>query len=360
MLGDINSAHTQRWARGLGQFDHVVHVVSLSPPNENSQIDGISYSDLGISAKWSKGTSTLNKVIYLSAWLRLQRKIKDFQPTFIHAHFASSYGLLALISIHRPYYISLWGSDIMEFPFRTKLHKLLLGFVLRNSKRVFSTSVIMQNLADDLYNIKAYRIPFGIDPKQFSSTAARSKSPIVIGVIKRLESIYAIDILIRAFARVISTAHTELELRIVGNGSKKHELQRLVSELDISSSVVFIDRVPYDQVPNELRSFHIFANLSRRESFGVSVLEASASGLPVLVSDIKGLEEVYIKDETALIAEVDNVEDTAQKLSKLVNASDLRERLGENGREFVKSNFDWAENLKSLNSFYVQDFKTTS
>ena len=356
ILGDINSTHTQRWARAMSQLGHNIHVIGISPPHDSTQVEDISHSNLGISYKNSLGTSSLKKIIYLSAWFKLRRQIRDFNPLFIHAHFASSYGVLAWLSMFRPYYVSLWGSDIMEFPSRGIVQRKLLGIVVNNSRRVFSTSEIIQKKANDLYRAESHKIPFGVHTKLFETNTVSRGDKIVIGTIKRLESIYGIDLLIKSFAKVVEQSNHELSLIIIGSGSQKKELVDLVQSLGVYSLVQFIDRIAYSEVPRNLARMDIFANLSRRESFGVSVLEASAAGLPVLASDIPGLREVYLENETALIVKVDDLNDTSVKLLRLVEDYSLRKELGEKGREFVKSQYEWQQNVETLNSFYSIDF----
>jgi len=96
----------------------------------------------------------------------------------------------------------------------------------------------------------------------------------------------------------------------------------------------------------------IFANLSFRESFGVSVLEASACGKPVIVSNAEGLKEVFIPGKTGISVGIENVEETAAAISTLIRDAKLREQMGEEGRKMVMEKFSWEESCKQLVSVY--------
>jgi len=81
-------------------------------------------------------------------------------------------------------------------------------------------------------------------------------------------------------------------------------------------------------------------------------LEASSCGIPILLSDISGLKEVYINGKTAISCQVDNVFDTAEKLKKLINNDALRYEMGCAGRKFVQESYEWIDCLKSLQLAY--------
>lgn len=352
ILGDINSSHTIKWVNGLMKIGHDVHLITLNPPQ--TPLSNIEFTSLNIAANVSKSKKGISKLRYFFVVRKLKATLKKIHPEIVHAHFASSYGTLALLSGHRPYFVSLWGSDIMEFPLRSPFHSFLLKRVLKNARQVFSTSKIMTNLCRKKYGIESITIPFGIELENFSVKIWNNETDqIVIGTVKRLEEIYGIDILIRALAIAKSKTNKKIQLVIAGDGSCRSDYELLSQKLKIQDSVEFLGQIPFNQVPQILRTFDIFANLSRRESFGVSVLEASACGIPTLVSDIEGLSEVCKNDVTGRIVELNNVTQTAEVLLELIDNADLRQRLGDNGVAFVRSNFDWTKNVNEMDRFYM-------
>ncbi|MCD7873784.1 MAG: glycosyltransferase, partial [Acidaminococcaceae bacterium] len=145
------------------------------------------------------------KIRYLEALLLLKKVIKIFQPDIIHAHYATSYGLLgALVGFHS-YIISVWGSDIFDFPNISLFHKNIIKYNFFKADIILSTSNVM---AEEIqkYTSKGIKVtPFGVDINEFKPLNVDSifkPNKIVIGTIKTLEEKYGIEYLIRAFSIV--------------------------------------------------------------------------------------------------------------------------------------------------------------
>jgi len=351
LLSDINSAHTVKWASGLVSIGMEVKVISIAKPIGSENNFHFEYDTLGLNHSITRKNSSLQKLKYLSFYFLLRKHIKHFQPDIVHAHYASSYGFLSLISLYRPYFLSVWGSDIMEFPKRSIIHKIFLQQILKNAKVIFSTSHFMADIIEKSYNLKASVIPFGIDTEVFTP-CKRTTDKLVIGSIKGLEEIYGLTTFFKAFALIQNELTIPIEIQIYGSGSQLNQYQNLCEELKIDKYVKFNGRIDFSKVPVTMASFDLLINLSKRESFGVSVLEASSCGIPILLSDISGLKEVYINGKTAISCQVDNVFDTAEKLKKLINNDALRYEMGCAGRKFVQESYEWIDCLKSLQLAY--------
>ena len=144
MLADINSTHTQKWALGLAADKIEIGIFSLN----HSQTDWYSHSPcircLNQKSK-HQSFSFFNKIsnIFYLPFLLVQ--IFRFKPTVIHSHYASSYGLLGALSFFKPFLVSAWGSDVMEFPRKGFLQKLILKFVFMRAYKICATSQCLKN-----------------------------------------------------------------------------------------------------------------------------------------------------------------------------------------------------------------------
>jgi len=194
-------------------------------------------------------------------------------------------------------------------------------------------------------------IPFGVDTKLFVPIE-NINADFVIGTVKSLEDIYGIDRLIDVFYIVNKTLPNVI-CQIYGVGSKEHELKTKVLDLDLQDKVLFMGKITNNKVPAAISNFDIFCALSREESFGVAILEASSCGKPVIVSNIGGLPEVVIHNETGFIMDY-NKENIAKKIIELYSDSDMINSLGKNGRAFVKNTFDWNSNVEKMKCYYAK------
>src|SRR5690606_15115386 len=110
----------------------------------------------------------------------------------------------------------------------------------------------------------------------------------------------------------------------------------------LPGSFCFTGFVSYDKIPDVHREIDVFVNPSISESFGVSVIEASACGRPVVLSDAGGLKEVATEGESGLFFEPGNVEELAGKIEQLLADENLRRNMGEKGKQFVDQHYNWS------------------
>jgi glycosyltransferase involved in cell wall biosynthesis len=257
--------------------------------------------------------------------------------------------------------LSVWGSDVYEFPDRSRWHRRLLKANLRAADWVCSTSNAMAGrtleISPGISNLSI--TPFGIDTNRFAPTPrAASRRVVTVGTVKKLESIYGIDILLKAFASAktsIARKSPELDLRlkIVGSGSERTALQGLAAELSIVDSTEFVGRVPNEDVPKHLGQIDVYVALSRcQESFGVAILEASSCAVPVIVSDVGGFPEVVEDGSTGLIVNNEDAADASAAIERLVLDEGMRRRLGDAGRKMVMKRYEWSDSVTIMEDVY--------
>lgn len=359
LLADAYSNHTYKWAVALSEQGYTICIFSLSRQDvhlyDNVKNVKVVYNTISKNL-FQKPSSNILKLQYLTALFRLKKTIKQFQPDIVHAHYASSYGLLGVLSRFQPLIISVWGSDVYEFPLKSAFHKKLLRFNLKHADHIFATSVALAVETKKYTNKPIEITPFGIDTKVFKPFEVKSlfdKDEIVIGTIKSLETVYGIDYLIKAF-NILRLKHPELPLRllIVGSGSKEGQLKALANDLNLGSGVVFTGRIKFEDLPDYHNMITIFAALSLSESFGVAVLEASACSKPVVVSEAGGLPEIVENNVTGLIVPPANESEAAEAFEKLILNKKLQFELGMNGRNKVRANFNWDDNVKKMTELY--------
>lgn len=234
---------------------------------------------------------------------------------------------------------------------------------------ICSTSKILTDdtleLCPNLYNISI--TPIGVDTSVFyQKPEIKDNKYITIGTVKTLRPKYGIDILINAFAEVCNKTKNnnpklfdKLRLLIVGGGPQLSKMEALTKKLGVHSKVNFAGRIPNNKVPDALNQLDIFVAMSRdrSESFGVAVVEASSCALPVVVSNIGGLPEVTINNITGFIVENENISECANAILKLIVDQNLRNKMGEAGRQFIKDHYEWDHCMTLMNAVYTQTLR---
>lgn len=359
LLSDSNSIHTVKWAEALSKVGFKIHVFSINKTHTDlwSGIRGTYLYELPIYNDKYRYSSKIRKIKYLKAVPFLRKLIKQIKPDIVHAHYASSYGLIGALSGFHPYIMSVWGTDVFDFPNHSWLNRQVLKYSLSRADKILSTSNIMK-IETQKYTKKEIDItPFGVDLNVFSSKNLShglfTNDDIVIGTVKSLEHEYGVNYLIKAF-KILSDKHPELPLKllIVGSGSEELELKRLINKLDLNEKTTFTGRVKHQDIASYYNMISVPVFMSNRESFGVSIIEAGACRKPVVVSDAGGLPEVVDDGVTGFVVPVGDYKTASDAIEKLVLDSKLRSKMGEAARIRVERLYNWDDCVKKMSNIY--------
>ena len=181
-----------------------------------------------------------------------------------------------------------------------------------------------------------------------------SKKKFVIGDIKGLNRVYGIDLLLRAAAKIRETrSDIDLEVRIAGKGNEEEQLKELAKELRLDGVISWLGFIPQDQVAHEWANMDVAIIPSRRESFGVSSVEAQACGVPVIISNIPGLmETTYYEKEN--IFNTGDYSDLADKIICLYDNPEKVKELGYLSNKNVKTKYELDYCFKNIESLFNQ------
>ncbi len=352
LLGPANSIHLQRWARALVARGHDLCIISQHPCERTAL-------PAKADVMWLPHRGSLG---YFRNAAALRRQLAQWRPHLLNAHYASGYGTTMALSGFGPTLLSVWGSDVYDFPSSGLLRRRLLCWNLRRATALASTSRAM---AQQVLRLTPERgpisiTPFGVDLGHFApDPEPRARAPLTLGIVKTLASKYGVDLLLRAFAALVreprvAAQHPDCRLLVVGDGPQRAELHALAHELGIEERTEFVGAVPHDEVPRWLHRLDIYAAPSRldSESFGVAVIEAGACALPVVVSDAGGLPEVVRHGHTGLVVARNDVVALQSALSQLVLDAELRASLGRQGRAHVEREYEWGHCVDLMEACY--------
>jgi glycosyltransferase involved in cell wall biosynthesis len=144
-------------------------------------------------------------------------------------------------------------------------------------------------------------------------------------------------------------------IKLILAGNDEGNIEALVKKKVCSKNSIIL--YGHSDTPERiLQACDIFCMPSHREGFGVSVIEASALEKPVICSDIYGLNNAVIENETALKHKVKNTDSLQAQMEKLMNDKALRISLGKNGKEYVTKHFDSETIVKEWVRFYRELF----
>ncbi len=157
---------------------------------------------------------------------------------------------------------------------------------------------------------------------------------------------------IKAMAKLSETIDLEkVGFIIVGDGNLRDEVINGLSQY--TRHVYFLGRVPYEQVPAVYANSDIHVTTSERESRGLTILEAFASGIPVLAPNAGGVVENIKDGWNSFLYTPQDQDDFAQKLKQLIDDPQLRQTMAERGKDCIQQ-YDWDEVMQNLVKIWEQ------
>jgi phosphatidylinositol alpha-1,6-mannosyltransferase len=196
-------------------------------------------------------------------------------------------------------------------------------------------------------------VPLGTTPSRFhpgvDAGPVRRKYGLDGGpwllTVARLDFHKGIDTVIRALPAIRAAVPT-VRYAVAGIGSRRGSLEALVSELGLGDAVRLLGFVPDDELPALYNAADLFVLASRRydllvEGFGIAIVEASASGLPVIASRSGGIPEAVREGETGFLVDPDDPAAVAATAIRLLGDDALRRRMGTAGRTAAETYYNW-------------------
>ena len=217
----------------------------------------------------------------------------------------------------------------------------------RRAAHIIVPSQFTKKQVMSVYDIPSERIsavPWGVDIALFereNSPVTTDDPAVKIAWVARVDKTKGIDVLLEAFAQVVSEIPA-VQLIVVGGGEVE-EARAQSAYLGILEKVQFAGQLPLKDYAEVLKRSHIFVLPSRIESFGGVLLDAMASRLAIVASRVGGIPEVVEHEETGLLVPVGNATELATALTCLIKDIPLRERLAAAGYRQVTQGgrFTW-------------------
>lgn len=164
------------------------------------------------------------------------------------------------------------------------------------------------------------------------------------------------DTVIRALP-MLSTEFPGLQYVMVGEGHYESRLRELATELGVEDRVIFAGAVGEEELPEAYATSTVYVGASRvdsevnAEGFGISFLEASSSGLPVVAGDSGGVRSAVRDGETGFVVPPDDPAAAADAIARLIRDPALRARLGDAGRCAVETHYNWDRVARDTREF---------
>jgi len=237
--------------------------------------------------------------------------------------------------------------------FRAKFFRPFLKNVLRISDSLVSSS---EFLIDEIeaYLVRIDRKKLNILHEAVDTTKFKPKNisnpENILLTVARIDPVKGLENLINSIPLILMKI-PDVNIKIVGSIPNKNyflTLKNKILELECEKFVEFVGPVPHEELPNVLSSSKIFILTSKTEASSISTLEAMASGLPVIVTRVGGMQSLIINGINGFLVEPDDSESVAEKAIELLFNDSLRAKIGKNARDTIEKNYNWDNFIDGL------------
>jgi len=347
--------HDHRFLTALAETPHTIFYLRLErsdwqleerplPP----QVEQVDWRDGQGMTRWNETPALLSD---------LKRVIQRVKPDVIHAGPIQSAALLAALSGFHPLVSMSWGSDLLLDAGRDWKMRLATRYTLRRTTVLVGDCQAVRKKAGE-FGFPAERVvlfPWGVDLQRFSLGVPSDlrqrlgwQDAFVILSLRTWEPLYGVDGVVKAFCQA-AKQDARLRLLLLGNGSQADQLHEMLERENLVERVHFGGQVRGDELPDYYRSSDLYVSASHSDGSSVSLMEALACGLPVLVSDIPGNREWIGPQGVAGMLFKDG--DYSSLAAGMINAAAMGDGLSiqrQAARTLAERRADWQVNFQQL------------
>ena len=298
--------------------------------------------------------------LHLSSGLKLAHIAREHAIDIIHAHVGRDYPLAALASLssgNTPYVLTRH----VLFPLKS-VHRLFLRRVSRviAVSQAVAAALLEQGIFDPR---KVVTIPNGIDTTRFAKTPRHQNGPLslynsgarfLVGMVGHLAPIKGQEDFVRA-AALIASQRDDVDFVLAGedksrSGENRRAIENLIAQLGLGKRVQLVGWLA--DVRGLLRALDVFVSPSRSEPFGLAVIEAMASGVPVVASMSEGSREIIKDGVTGRLVAIKDVEGLAKAIVELLTNEPERRKLSVNALDLVQQRFSLQRMVEDTEQLY--------
>lgn len=366
-IGGGGGTTTRFLAKYMARLGVDVNILTSKPGKEDTvdHPEGYRLYYVGRTKNKLSGTHIPELVIFALTIIYYSKIVlKQIQPDLIHCFFtlpSGSCGLYCKKIYKIPYIISALGADVPGFnigDWRLDIYHTLTRFLSKsiwnNSSHIIANGNSLKETCKRFSPEQEIEIiSNGVDTELFYPD--KNKHPgtneVQLLFISRLMPQKGIDILIKACNVLNTKGITNYKLTIVGEGHLKGLMFSLIDRFNLKKKINFLGWKDLEELPEIYRRADIFILPSVMEGMSSVVLQAMASGLPIVASRVKGFEEVVEENINGLFAEYNNPNQFAEAIEKLIKSPELREKMSKQSIEKSKQ-FSWENIAKKYLEFY--------
>lgn len=304
---------------------------------------------------------------------KIREIIQEFQPDIVHTHAskAGALGRQAAIKEKVPIILHTFHGHVFHSYFgkvKTTFYKTVERRLAKKSTRIICISKKQKEEIGSIHKIckpeKIEVIPLGFDLEKFHQNKEVNRlkvrknyqlqeDEIAIAIIGRLAPVKDHDFFLKVIENLPQESIQKIKVFVVGDGELKHEIEK---QVEILNQKIGEERVKMTSWINNIDEFNagmdIICLTSKNEGTPVSLIEAQASGTPVISTNVGGVQDIIDEGKTGFIIEKEDLDSYVAKLNEMIQDQKMLENMSQNGWNYVKDKFSYMRLCADMEKLY--------
>ncbi len=348
--------HDYRFLSSLSQTEHQVFFLQLEATRRQTEDRPVPENVQQI--PWAGGKHEFRWRDVPCLKFDLRHLTKAIRPDLIHAGPIQNCAFLAVLSGFRPILAMSWGYDLVMDADKSAWMRWVTHYTLKRSAFFTSDANVSRDkaVAFGMDPQKTVIFPWGTNIEHFTQknvgTLERRNVPTFTLFCSRTwESIYGVDVLAKAFVKVAGE-DPDVNLILLGGGSQGQKIRQILTNGAVLDRVHFGGHVGQKDLPRWYHMADLYISPSHVDGSSVTLMEALASGLPCLVSDIPGNREWIQDGVNGWLFRDGDVNDLAEKILYAIRNRQSLPKISEAARQTAEQKADWKKNFGKLLETY--------
>lgn len=364
--------HDYRFLSSLSKTEHEIFFLQLEPAKRQTEDRPVPENVQQI--LWAGGQREFRWRDLPRLVLDFRRIVKKIRPNIVHAGPIQNCAFITALSGYRPFLAMSWGYDLVMDADKSRWMQWVTRYTLSRASFFTSDANVTRDKAV-IFGVDPNRtviIPWGteiehfvpkpdngpktVDRKLRSSVHGPRSKGITLFCSRSWEPIYGVDVLAKAFVKV-ATVNPEVNLILLGGGSQGTKIRQILMNGGVLERVHFGGQIGQRDLPRWYHMSDLYISPSHVDGSSVTLMEALASGLPCLVSDISGNKEWIEEGVNGWLFRDGDVDDLAVKILYAIQHPKSFKQIGEAARKTAEQKADWQKNFGKLLAAYDQVVK---
>ena len=311
------------------------------------------------------------------AYLKIKQIIKDFKPDIVHTHAskAGALGRKAAFACKVPIVVHTFHGHVFHSYFgglKTKIFKFIERRLAKKSTGIIAISEIQKEELTKIHHIceasKVKVIPLGFDLSKFQDNIVEkrrlvrekyniSDDEVAVAIIGRLAPIKNHAFFFQVVENLLAKGIQKVKFFVVGDGELLVEIKAKTAEINSK----FGEKIFMTSWIKDIATFNagmdVICLTSDNEGTPVSLIEAQASNVAVISTNVGGVKDIMLDGKTGFVIEKGDLKNYTEKLGILVENDEIRRLMSQNSWDFVREKFSYSRLVKDMENYYYELLK---